>query len=116
MRCARSSMAWSRCRYRPAVELKAYQAHDPISAAIKEFEFSYPNADELAQAGIDHIDRLAQHMIAAGHAHEAEVEAIKAEVKNTVDDAVQFAAASPEPSMDAAWQALNCNQHDEVLI
>jgi pyruvate dehydrogenase E1 component alpha subunit len=102
--------------YRPAVELKAYQAHDPISAAIKEFEFSYPTPDEIAETGADHIARLAQHLISAGHAQEAEVEAMKADVKKTVEDAVQFAAASPEPTMDAAWQALRCNRHQEVLI
>ena len=102
--------------YRPAVELKAYQAHDPISAAIKKFEFGYPGADELAQEGADHIEHLVQHLLAAGHAKETEVEAIKAEVKTTIEDAVQFATVSPEPTMDAAWRALACNRHREILI
>ena len=103
-------------RHRPAIELQAYQAHDPVSAAIRNFEFRYPSQKELAAASADGISRLAQHMVDAGHAHEAEVEALKKEVQAIVDDAAQFAAASPQPTMDAAWRALNCNRHQEVLI
>jgi pyruvate dehydrogenase E1 component alpha subunit len=102
--------------YRPAVELKAYQAHDPLSAAIRELEFRYPSPEELAAVGPDHIARLGQHMIEAGQAREAEVEAIKQDVKKMVEDAVQFALDSPQPTMDAAWQALRCNRREEVII
>jgi pyruvate dehydrogenase E1 component alpha subunit len=102
--------------YRPAVELKAYQAHDPVSAAIRNLEFSYPSPEELAAAGPDNISRLTQHMVDAGHVHEAEVEAIRKDVQQAVDDAVTFALDSAQPSMDAAWQAMRCNRHLEVLI
>jgi pyruvate dehydrogenase E1 component subunit alpha len=102
--------------HRPVIELKAYQAHDPLSAAIRDLEFRYPSPDELAAAGPDNIARLAQHMVDAGHAHATEVEAIKADVQKTVEEAVQFALASPPPTLDAAWQALHCNRHQEVLI
>jgi pyruvate dehydrogenase E1 component alpha subunit len=102
--------------YRPAVELKAFQAHDPLSLAIREIEFRYPSAEELAAAGPDNIAKLTQHMIDAGHLREAEVEGIKSEVQKIVEDAVAFALASPQPTMDAAWQALNCNRHQEILI
>ncbi len=102
--------------YRPAVELKAYQAHDPLSAAMRELEFGYPSVDELEAAGHDHISRLADHMVETGHAHEDEIEAMKAEVAKTVEDAVAFALKSKEPSMDDAWRVLQCNRHGEVLI
>ncbi len=102
--------------YRPAVELKAFQAHDPLSAAIRELEFRYPSAEELAAAGPDSVSRLTEHMINYGHAREAEVEAIKMEVQKTVETAVKYALASPQPSMDAAWQAMLCNRRQEVLI
>ena len=102
--------------YRPAVELKAFQAHDPLSAAIRELEFRYPSPEELAAAGPDNIARLAQHMTDLGHLREAEVEAIKVEVQKTVDAAVQYALDSREPTMEAAWQALTCNRRQEVLI
>jgi pyruvate dehydrogenase E1 component alpha subunit len=102
--------------YRPAVELKAFQAHDPLSAAIRDLEFRYPSPDELAAAGPDNIGNLVQHMVEAGHVHESEVEAMKKEVQETVDDAVRYALMSPQPSMDAAWQAMKCNRHQEVLI
>ena len=102
--------------YRPAVELKAYQAHDPLSTAIRELEFTYPSRDELAAAGPDSVARLAKHLVDAGHLREAEVEAMKAEVQKTVDAAAAYALASAQPTMEAAWQALNCNRGHEVLI
>ncbi len=102
--------------YRPAVEAKAYQAHDPLSAAIRTIEFRYPTETELAEAGPDNIGQLAAHIVKAGHSSEIEIEKLKKNVAATVEDAVQFALQSPEPSMDAAWQSLRCNRHDEVLI
>jgi len=101
---------------RPAGELKAFQAHDPLSGAIHNLEFSYPSAEELAAAGPDNIARLTEHMVAAGHAHEAEIEAIKAEVRQTVDQAVEYALGSEQPTMEAAWRALTCNRNLEVLV
>ena len=41
--------------YRPAVEVKAHEAWDPISAAIREVEYRYPTQAELAAAGPDNI-------------------------------------------------------------
>ncbi|MGO9829197.1 MAG: thiamine pyrophosphate-dependent enzyme [Myxococcaceae bacterium] len=102
--------------YRPAVELKAYQAHDPLSAAIRDLEFRYPSPEELAAAGPDNIGLLVQHMVEAGHVHEAEVEAMKKEVQEVVDDAVRYALMSAQPTMDVAWQSLQCNRHQEVLV
>ncbi len=103
-------------RHRPPIELQAYQAHDPVSAAIRNFEFRYPSQEELAAADADGISRLVQHMVDTGHVREAEVEALRKEVQKIVDDATQFAAASPQPTVDAAWQALNCNRHQEALV
>jgi pyruvate dehydrogenase E1 component alpha subunit len=102
--------------YRPAVELKAYQAHDPLSAAIRDLEFRYPSPDELAVTGPDSISHLVEHMVNAGHVREAEVEAIRKDVQKTVDDAVKYAINSPQPTMDDAWRALRCNQQHEVLM
>ena len=102
--------------YRPAVEVKAHEAWDPISAAIRELEFRYPTQAELAVAGPDNIGRLTAHMVEAGHLAEAEVEELRKEVNAEVEDAVQFALQSPQPTMDAAWAHLNCNRRHEVLI
>jgi len=102
--------------YRPAVELKAYQSWDPIAAAIRDVEFHYPSPAELAEVGPDNIGRLTAHMIEQEHLAEAEVDDIKSEIQRIVDDAVQFAAQSPQPEMDAAWRSLNCNRHREVLM
>jgi pyruvate dehydrogenase E1 component alpha subunit len=102
--------------YRPAVEVKAHEAWDPIAAAIREAEYRYPSPAELAAVGPDNIARLTAHMVDAGHAAEAEVDELRKEVNAVVEDAVQFALQSPQPTMDAAWAHLNCNRRHEVLI
>jgi pyruvate dehydrogenase E1 component alpha subunit len=102
--------------YRPAVEVKAHQSLDPILAAIRDTEFRYPTQAELAAAGPDNIGRLAAHMVEAGHLADAEIEDLKTEVNAIVEDAVQFALQSPQPTMEAAWAHLNCNRRHEVLI
>ena len=79
--------------YRPAVELKAYQAWDPIAAAIREWEFKYPTPDELAEVGPDNIKLFADHLIDGEHLVEAEVEEIKQDVQKIVDDAVAICLA-----------------------
>ncbi len=102
--------------YRPAVEVKAYEACDPIVAAIREVEYRYPTQAELAAVGPDNIARLTAHMVEAGHAAESEVEEIRKEMNAVVEDAVQFALQSPQPDMGTAWAHLNCNRRHEVLI
>jgi len=102
--------------YRPAVELKAYQAIDPLTIGAREAEFRYPTDAELAQVGPDNIGRLTEHMLAAGHAEEAELAEMRKEIDAVVEDAVQFALQSAQPTMDDAWRHLQCNRHREVLI
>ena len=102
--------------YRPAVELKAHQAWDPIAAVIRDVEFQYPTQAELEGVGPDGIGRLALHMIEHEHLGEREVEDVRKSVEKLVEDAVQFSLQSPQPSMDAAWQNLNCNRGHEVLM
>jgi len=102
--------------YRPAVEVKAYQAIDPLSITIRNLELKYPTTSELAEVGADNISRLTAHMVSEGHVEHEEIEALKAEVQKAVDDAVAFALQSPQPTMDDAWRHLNCNRHREVLI
>ena len=102
--------------YRPAVELKAHQNWDPIAAAIRNVEFKYPTPDELAEVGPDNIKLFADHLIDGEHLAEAEVEDLKKEIQQIVDDAVAFASQSAQPTMDAAWGHLNRNQRHEVLM
>ena len=102
--------------YRPAVELKAHQNWDPITATIREIEFKYPTPDELAEVGPDNIKLFADHLIDGEHLAEAEVEDLKKEIQRTVDDAVTFASQSPQPTMEAAWGHLNGNRRHEVLM
>jgi pyruvate dehydrogenase E1 component alpha subunit len=55
-------------------------------------------------------------MVDAGHVADAEIEELRKEVNSIVEDAVQFALQSPQPTMDAAWAHMNCNRRHEVLI
>jgi pyruvate dehydrogenase E1 component alpha subunit len=102
--------------YRPAAEVKAHLAWDPINAAIRNVELRYPSQAELAEVGSDNIGRLTTHMVEAGHLAEAEVKALRTEVQAIVDDAVEFALQSPQPTMEAAWAHMTCNRRHEVLI
>lgn len=102
--------------YRPAVEVKAYQAIDPLSVTIRNLELKYPTTAELAEIGRDNIARLTEHLLSEGHLEHVEIEALKKDVQDAVDDAVQFALQSTQPSMDDAWRHLNCNRHHEALI
>ena len=59
---------------------------------------------------------MAEHLLNEGHIEQAEIEAARKEVQAEVEDSVQFALQSAEPSMEDAWRHLNCNRHHEVLI
>jgi pyruvate dehydrogenase E1 component alpha subunit len=102
--------------YRPAVELKAHQTWDPIAGAIREWEFKYPTPDELAEVGPDNIKQFSDHLIDGEHLVEADVEEMRKDVQKIVDDAVQFASQSAQPTMDAAWEYLNQSHRHEVLM
>lgn len=102
--------------YRPPMEVRAYQANDPMSATIKDLEFRYPSAEEFVSGGMDNIHRLKEHGRSAGHLTENEVHDLEEEVKAEVEAAVQFALQSPEPSMDQAWEFLRGNSRHETLI
>jgi pyruvate dehydrogenase E1 component alpha subunit len=102
--------------YRPAVEVKAHQAIDPLAITTRELELRYPTTAELAEVGADNVGRLTQHLINEGHLEQAEIDAFRAEVQATVEDAVTFALQSEQPTMDAAWKHLRCNRLHEVLI
>lgn len=63
--------------YRTAEEMQAWKERDPITAQ-------------------------ANRLIEEGHAEAADLDAIEAEVKSTVDDAIEFARASPFPDPGTA--------------
>lgn len=102
--------------YRPAVELKAYQAIDPIVITSRSLELQYPTSAELNKLGPDNISRLTEHMLNEGKIEHIEIESLRQEVQKTVDDAVAFALGSPDPTMEVAWQHLASNRHHEILI
>jgi len=60
----------------------------------------------------DPIPQLKEYILAQKKATEAELNGIDAEVKKTVDEAVHFADASPEPSLDELWTDLYVAEGD----
>ncbi len=101
--------------YRPRSEVSAYAKRDPLRTAINEAEFGYPTQEEIAAAGSDVIAQLIDHPSAIDHFDEQHIERIKQEVEAVVDDAVQFALQSPQPTIDDAWSSLYCNRQHETL-
>ena len=102
--------------YRPKVEVQAHQKDDPVLVAIEETLPRYPSHEEIAAAGPDGIKRMTEHLDAAGHLPGDTLDALNRKVAAEVEEAVAFAEASPEPTFDDAWAALDCNRGLEVLI
>jgi len=102
--------------YRPKIEVQAYENEDPVKVAIAETLPAYPSTAQIAATGTDTIGNLTAHLDEAGHLDATQLDTMKQEIARLVEDAVQFADTSPEPSMDDAIAALNCNRGAEVLV
>ncbi len=102
--------------YRPAVEVAAYTAQDPIAAEMRELALHYPDADTLHELGLDSSESLGRRYVDKGHLDTAGLEALEADIRAEIDDAVDFAQASPEPTLDEALHALRPGLVHETLI
>ncbi|HEB83168.1 MAG TPA: pyruvate dehydrogenase (acetyl-transferring) E1 component subunit alpha [Gammaproteobacteria bacterium] len=102
--------------YRPQVEVEAYRRMDPLSIVEKAEQPLYPSAENIASAGPDTINGFSEHLRAEQLINADEIEQMKQQVEQTVEDAVDFARRSPEPGMEEALAALDCNRGQEVLI
>ncbi len=100
--------------YRPRAEVQAYERNeDPLDVAAAEAAMDYPAA---AQVSGDHVGHFAEQLGRDGHLSAEDLESMKAEVAAAVEAAVAFAENSPEPAMEDARAALDCNRHGEVLL
>ncbi len=103
--------------YRPKVELQAFEAEqDPVTVAIAETLPVYPSAGQIAAAGPDASANLSAQMQEAGQLDTTQLDELRAEVARIVEDAVEFASNSPQPTLQDAEAALDCNRHGEVLV
>lgn len=102
--------------YRPNAELNAYQANDPIAAAVHEAEYPYPGIEAVAAASANSVTRFADHCCQEGHLDDATVERMRREVQEEVADAVTFAEQSAAPDMEDAWKAFHRNRRFETLM
>lgn len=102
--------------YRPRVEVDAFHSVDPIDQAKQKEVNLYPTPESLSNVGKDHIHSFSQHLITQQQINETEILQLQREVDEIVEDAVQFALQSAEPTMRDALAALNCNRAQEILI
>ena len=102
--------------YRPAVEVAAYEARDPIDGLLRVVGGRYPTPQEIGASGRDTIESLSGHLIAQGHLDATAIAAMRAEVEAIVDEAVAYAAASPEPTMADARHCHEVGRDGEVLL
>ncbi|HEC06725.1 MAG TPA: pyruvate dehydrogenase (acetyl-transferring) E1 component subunit alpha [Thiolapillus brandeum] len=102
--------------YRPNVEVQAFKDEDPVTVVLEESIPDYPSESQLDAVGRDNIAHLTGHMRREGYLEMEDVERMKKDVADIVDQAVSFALNSPEPDLQAAWRALYSNRGEEVLI
>lgn len=103
--------------YRPKVEVQAFEnSEDPLKIAIAETMSTYPSIEQITAAGTNNITQLTDSLNKSGHLLDEHLDAMKAEISVIVEDAVNFAEQSPEPTLEDAQAALDCNRHGEVLI
>jgi len=102
--------------YRPKVEVQAHQQDDPLLVAIEETLPYYPSSEEIQAAGNDVIKQLSDHMNLEGHLDQTGFDSVSKQIDDIIEDAVQFALNSPEPTMQDAWDALYSNRGEEALI
>ena len=101
--------------YRPKVELQAFEKNeDPVKIAIAEVV--YPSAEQITAVGRDNIANLTESLRSGGHFPAEHVDVMQADVAAEVEEAVRFASESPEPTLDDARAALDCNRQGEVLV
>jgi pyruvate dehydrogenase E1 component alpha subunit len=102
--------------YRPLAEVRFQTSRDPLETVIHEAETGYPTPAEIAAAGPDVVDLLVYHTSAAGRLDEQHISSVRRDVDKVVEDAVQFALASPSPAIQDAWDSLYCNRKHETLL
>ncbi len=102
--------------YRPKVEVQAFKDEDPVTIVLEESIPNYPTEEQIHAVGEDNIAHLTGHLHREGYIQPEGVILMKKEADKTVNHAVEYAQQSPEPGMEDAWKALNCNRGKEVLI
>lgn len=102
--------------YRPAVEVAAYTAQDPIGAALRELTLHCPDDAALHELGLDSCAALGQRYVQNGHIDTSGLQRLEDDIRAEIDDAVAFAAAAPEPTLDDAYRALRPGVDAATLI
>ncbi len=102
--------------YRPPGEVAAYKAQDPIAAQMRELELHYPDAETLHALGLDSTESLGGRYVEHGHLDTGGLKDLEAEISREVEDAVRYAQAPSEPTLDDARSALRPHWLHQALI
>ena len=84
--------------YRPAQEIAAWRARDPLTPLTETGPG--PSPAPPGSSSPDALARFSAHCLECGAVGEATLRAIHEEVKGRMEAAVAFAETSPEPTMD----------------
>lgn len=102
--------------YRSVAEVSMYTAQDPIAAEMRALSLNYPDAETLQALGLDHCDTLCRRYLDHGHLDTQGLEALESEIHAEIGDAVQYALAAEEPTLDDAWRALQPDWPHQALV
>ncbi|MDA8389180.1 MAG: thiamine pyrophosphate-dependent enzyme [Gammaproteobacteria bacterium] len=102
--------------YRPPAEVQAYLRDDPLAAVIRRAETVDPTPGKHKPPLTDAHPPSPFRGRAWEALGDADIEALRTEVMAVVDDAVRFAEASPDPTLDDAWRDFHRNHAQETLI
>ncbi len=86
--------------YRPAQEIAAWRARDPLTPLLENPSGSDPATASPGPSAPDALARFSDHCLACGAVGDATLRDIHEEVKDRVEAAVAFAETSPEPTME----------------
>jgi pyruvate dehydrogenase E1 component alpha subunit len=102
--------------YRSAAEVSMYTAQDPIAAEMRSLSLHYPDLETLHALGLESCETLCRRYLDHGHLDTQGLEALEAEIQQEIEDAVQYAQAAADPTLEDAWHALQPNWPHQALV
>ncbi len=99
--------------YRPAGEVEAYRARDPIQFLESGLSGSLEGHWQAACPGPDCIASFGEYCRTQGHLEGDCFTRLEQETVQEVQEALEFARQAPAPDLQDAWAAFRCNRRGE---
>lgn len=94
----------------------AYVRDDPFAGVLRVAKVTDPTPGKPQPPAAGHAPPSPPQGQTFDGLDAADIEGVRAEVAMVVDDAVRFAEASPELTLEDAWRAFHRNHAGEELI